>query len=250
MIHRPANPSSTKNDLEGKNIEYLSAVYKSYEKLRDHYMSSEMTQSSHHLLVQITKNEKIPFEVKLLPLLRFLIETSQEFFLGELEIIMWSLLLEEVVWENLNRNLQVLLLFSAYFAKNSMNFSEDMAGINSFLKCKYKGFFTGYEKWHNEHSHKLYVQPRAFNRYLKRFGQMKVVDWTNYNYYVDQILWMAPPNSPDVEMELLFDDAEVGDRNIPELMNLNSVLEEDGISLPLLESWISQDVMKDLELES
>lgn len=250
MYNNPENSSVIKADLERDSIEYISNIYKTYEKIKDSYLAQELTQQNQFLLILMTKNTKIPFEVKQLPLLRYFIETCQEFFLSELEIIMWGYLLDNIVWKNLNRPLQVLVLFSAYSAKLSMNFNKDMAALNSFLKCKYRGFFTGFEKWENEFSNNIYVPLRVFNEYTKKIYSYKVLDVINYNYYVDSILWMAPPNSPDSEIEITFDEFENTERELPELLNLNSVLDSETIMLPTLGNCISQDMMKELDLDA
>lgn len=195
----------------------------------------------------MTSCSKIPEDLKSFPLLQLFKETCKEFLLNDLEIIMWQVLLEKIVWVKPIKSLMVLFLYSAYWAKCAMNFSEDLETLKVYIEQKYKGFFNGYYAWSTENFESLYVSLREFNGFARKMMEFKGIGEIDYNYYVDEILISAPPNSKDVEVELVFDQ-EVENGKLPELLNLNSVLENENFALPVLDSLASLDVMKDLDI--
>ena len=127
-----------------------------------------------------------------------------------------------------------------------MNFPEDLEGVKLYIGNKFKGFFNGYSKWSSDNMEKLYVPMREFNFYVREISCLALVDMTNYNFLVDEVLLIAPPNLVESEIELVFEE-EVDCYRLPELLNLNSVLQNEGFALPALDSWASVEMFKDLD---
>lgn len=219
---------------------------KSFENSQKQYTKEGLPQSSLTLLRTMARSSKIPEDLKSFPLLQLFKETCKEFLLNDLEIIMWQILLDKIVWVKPIKSLMVLFLYSAYGAKCSMNHLEDLDELRVYIEQKYKGFMNGYHAWSNENFEKLYVNFREFNAYVKKMMCLALVDKVDYNFYVDEILMGAPPNFKESEVELVFDQ-EVDNGKFPELLNLNSVLENENFGLPVLSSWGSLDMAKDLD---
>lgn len=219
---------------------------KPYEKSQEKYTKQGLPQSSLYILKAMTRSPKIPVEYKSFPLLKLFQDTCKELQLNELELIMWHILLEKIVWVKPISSLMVLFLYSGYCAKSCMNFSEDLEGLNLYIGNKFKGFFNGFNRWSADNMDKLYVPIREFNWYVSKISCLALVDMTNYNFLVDEVLIIAPPNLVESEIELVFEE-DIDYNKLPELLNLNSVLQNESFTLPPLDSWVSQEMVKDLD---
>jgi hypothetical protein len=207
---------------------------KIYEKMQDNYIKDGLIQEILIFLKIIVISKFVPLELKNLPLLRMLKETCKDFLLNKPEITMWNIFLENIVWTDKSKPLQILLLYSAYAAKSCMSSDEDIKLIQVCISNKYSGFLTGYKQWHQLNEDKLRIPIRYFNQQFNLFSKtsMKSIELINYNFYVDDLLQIAPPSGIcEKEVKLEFNE-EPEDTKLPDLLNLNSVLEFN--DLPIL----------------
>lgn len=208
--------------------EFLSTKY---ESIHDHYSKEGLDQQIHLFLRRIASSSEVPSELRHIPLLRMLTEVCKELMLNELEISMWSIFLEKVVWTHLNVlsvPLNWLLLFSAYSAKQYLN--EDVYLYESYMQKKHENFLHNYQNWLMNNHDLMKVSPKKLNsKYLflsipPSADESEIID---YNYYVDDILQIAPPsnsNEKEIKIEIPSIIIESDEPKLPELLTLNSVL--------------------------
>lgn len=205
---------------------------KRFEKQQERYIKEGLTQQAQLFLRRITSAKKVPIEFKHLPLLRMLVETCKELILKEFEIAVWSLYLEKVVWSDRTISLPLSLIISAYAVKKNLN--KDVSDLKSYLVKKMPNFGIYSDNWINDHREQLDIKPYELNQKYKELSLPPAHDLIDYNFYVDDILQIAPPSSntdksvtqnskPDSEAEVDLEE----DLPPPPLMNLNSVFGEN-----------------------
>ena len=233
-----------------KREEDSDRLARAYEKMQDNYSKDGLTQQILLFLKFIVKSKNLPLELKNLPLLRMLIETCKEFFLNELEITLWSIFLDKSVWNDKTKAVQVLLLYAAYAAKSYMNNDSDIQMIKLHVANKHSGFLIGYDKWYQSSQDQLRISLRYLNCQYNSFFMLNIRDLVDYNFYVDDLLQIAPPSGAcEKEIKLEFIE-EIDDSKLPELMNLNSVLENtDFLPILTLSRTLSLEANKELELD-
>lgn len=247
---------TTHNDLpptKHLKLEDTSDSYeKSFEKLQSVYIKDGITQQITLYLKFLARNPKISPEHKSLPLLHLLEDCCKDFLFNDLEIVMWGVLLDKLVWIEKSRSLKISLLYTAYAAKCNLNLSEDLTCLNCFIKLKYPGFHQGYHQWSSLNFAKLSVSLRDFNKHFKSFLTLPVTDIIDYNYYVDDLLQIAPPAGVcEKESKLEFEpETEQEETKLPELLNMNSLFTTNDLPLPILiENWKSIDVSNEVDFE-
>jgi hypothetical protein len=210
----------------------LDRLEKSYDRQQDQYTKSGLSQQSLLYLKLIIRSPCLSSDQKLLPLLKMLEEVCRQFLLNDLELTMWSIILEFTVWKDASRPLQMLLLYSAFAAKTYLNLDEDLNSIKAYLAVKYPGFFAGFDRWFTSVREKTIISPRVFNKYFSDFAlsahispATHVEDLVDYNYYVDELLQIAPPAGAGEKSPQLDFSQEPDEPKLPELMNLNSILD-------------------------
>lgn len=230
--------------------EGVERLEKTYEKMLDFYTKDGLTQHILIFLKLIASCSLVPSELKSLPLLRMLEETCKDFLLNDLEVIVWNIFLEKVVWSDRTKKIQVLFLYSAYAAKINLNESEDLLAIKSYISSKHPGFLIGYDKWFSLHRERLQLSLRGLNQAFNSFLYSPDQVLVDYNYYVDDLLQIAPPSGIcEKEAKLDFTE-EPEEAKIPDLLNLNSVFETaDNLPPLLLSRTISLDANRELGLE-
>lgn len=224
-------------------------LVKLYEKMQDNYIKDGQTQQVLLILKSIVKNAAVPPDLKALPLLRMLIETCKEFLLNELEITLWSIFLDKLVWGDRSKLIQVLLLYTAYAAKSHMNMDSDIQMIKLCVANKHSGFFIGYEKWYQLSMNELSISFRHLNHQYNSFLALTLKELVDYNFYVDDLLQIAPPSGvceKEIKLEFIEEPDEL---KLPELMNLNSVLENTEMPMLMLSRTYSLDANKELGLD-
>lgn len=230
----------------------LESLEKSFEKLQSVYIKDGLSQQVTLYLKYLVRNPIIPPEYRSLPLMHLLEDCSKDFLLNDLEIVMWRILLEKLVWGEKSRSLKILLLFTAYAAKCNLNLEETLMPLNSFIRIKYPGFQQGYQTWSSTNFLKLSVSLRDFNKAFNIFLNLPVTDIIDYNYYVDDLLHIAPPAGIcEKESKLEFEpEIEQEENKLPELLNLNSLFTTNELPIPLLiENWKSIDGTNEIDFE-
>jgi hypothetical protein len=186
-----------------------------YEVQQTSYCIEGTTQTTHMFLRAISTSA--PKAYKKLPLLRLLSEASKELMLNELEVALWAIYLERLVWPVTDT--QLSLVFAAFSVKLYLN--DDTEPIEAQLSRRIANFSGMYESWTEDKQ--FTVSPRELNskfRALTSLAQQPedeaIVD---YNYYVDDILQIAPATTHAQEPPLcevkeeVFEDLSL-DRNM------------------------------------
>ena len=230
----------------------LETLEKSFEKLQSVYIKDGLPQQLTLYLKSLVRNPTIPPESKSLPLMHLLEDCCKDFLLNDLEIVMWGIYLDKFVWGEKSLCLKILLLFTAYHAKYYLNPEETLIPLTSFIRQKYPGFQQGYQTWFSKNSSKLFVSPSDFNKSFHLFLTLPVTDIIDYNYYVDDLLHIAPPAGIcEKESKLEFDqEVEPEESKLPELLNMNSLFTTNEPPIPLLlNNWQSIDGSKEIDFE-
>lgn len=186
-----------------------------YEVQQTSYCIEGTTQTTQMFLRAISTSA--PKAYKKLPLLRLLSEASKELMLNELEVALWAIYLERLVWPVTDT--QLSLVFAAFSVKLYLN--DDTEPIEAQLSRRIANFSEMYESWTEDKQ--FTVSPRELNskfRALTSLAQQPedeaIVD---YNYYVDDILQIAPATTHAQEPPLcevkeeVFEDLSL-DRNM------------------------------------
>jgi DNA-binding winged helix-turn-helix (wHTH) protein len=166
---------------------------KRFEKQQERYIKEGLTQQAQLFLRRMTSSKKVPIEYKHLPLLRMLVETCKELILKEFEIAVWSIYLEKVVWSDKSISLPLSLYISAYVVKKNLN--KDVSDLKSYLINKIPEFGNHASNWISEHIDQIEIKPYELNQKFKELSQPPAHDLIDYNFYVDDILQIAPPSS-------------------------------------------------------
>mmetsp|Transcript_3916 Transcript_3916/g.3707 ORF Transcript_3916/g.3707 Transcript_3916/m.3707 type:complete len:157 (+) Transcript_3916:273-743(+) len=107
-----------------------------------------------------------------------------------------------------------------------------MQVFEHFVLKKYENFMHSYQNWLMTNQDLIKVSPKKLNsKYLTlstppTLLESEIID---YNYYVDDILQIAPPsnaNEKEVKIEVASINVEPDDPKLPELLNLSSVLKD------------------------
>ena len=235
--------------------ENQESLEKSFEKLQNSYLKEGLSQQITYYLKFLSRNLKIPLEHKSQALIQIFEECCKDFLLNDLEIVLWGVYLEKVVWKEKTRTPKIQLLYSAYASKNLLNLESDLETLTNFICIKYPGFISGYTQWSQKHTDQLSLSLRDFNKSFKSYMSLPVKDIIDYNYYVDELLHIAPPAGiSEKESKLEFGnppEADPEEPKLPELLNLSSVLACNELPAPLLlENWKSIDISKELDIEN
>ena len=231
------------------------SMEKSFEKLQNSYLKEGLSQQITYYLKFLSRNPKIPLEHKSQALIQIFEECCKDFLLNDLEIVLWGVYLEKIVWHEKTRTPKIQLLYSAYASKTLLNLESDLETLSYFICIKYPGFISGYTQWSQKHTDQLSLSLRDFNKSFKLYMSLPVKDIIDYNYYVDELLHIAPPAGiSEKESKLEFGvpaEADPEEPKLPELLNLSSVLVSNDLPMPLfLENWKSIDISKELDVEN
>ena len=228
---------------------------KKLEKLQNSYLKEGLSQQITYYLKYLSKNPKIPSEHKSQALIQIFEECCKDFLLNDLEIVLWGIYQQKIVWQEKTRTPKIPLLYSAYASKQLLNLDCDLVTLTTFISTKYPGFLPNYKTWSKKHIDSLTLSLRDFNKSFKCYMSLPVKDIIDYNYYVDDLLHIAPPSGisekeSNLEFEI-FADIDTEEPKLPELLNLGSVLTCNDLPVPLiLENWKSIDISKDLDIEN
>mmetsp|Transcript_21896 Transcript_21896/g.39940 ORF Transcript_21896/g.39940 Transcript_21896/m.39940 type:complete len:234 (+) Transcript_21896:1058-1759(+) len=196
-------------------------LLREYEVLQTSYSQEGATQTTQMFLRMIAASPTVPKTYRQVPLLKKLCEACKELMLNELEVALWAIYLERYVWPICDS--QISLVFTAFAAKLYLN--DDIEPVEAYLNRKINDFSSFYESWLEDK--RFEVTPRELNskfRALTRIVLQPEEDaLVDYNFYVDDILQIAPSSMHPDEYEP------------PPLLNLGSVLEakEEGEELTL-----------------
>ena len=228
---------------------------KKLEKLQNSYLKEGLSQQMTYYLKYLSRNPKIPTEHRSQALIQIFEECCKDFLLNDLEIVLWGIYQEKIVWQEKTRSPKIPLLYSAYASKQLLNLETDLSSLTGFISIKYQGFLPNYKTWSKRHIDSLSLSLRDINKSIKSYISLTVKDIIDYNYYVDELLHIAPPSGTsekesNLEFEI-FPEVDSEEPKLPELLNLSSVLACNELPVPLiLENWKSIDINKDLDIEN
>ena len=211
-----------------------SKPYKKPKLEADLGKQTSLSDQSREFLTCIATSQETPLELKRLPLLRILTQTAQVLEMNELEIAYWSIVLNKWVW-NVSNYLKEIIIFSGLAVKKILNQNVEL--LEKKLEFKYYKFREKFQSWSQRHFKNLSVSPIKLNsEYLKLSAKSNLInkELLNYNFYVDEILQIAPSNyeeSEDLECDYE-EDEEDEEFKLPQLMSLNSVLREATSDIP------------------
>ncbi|CAG9316252.1 unnamed protein product [Blepharisma stoltei] len=169
---------------------------------------SELTE---RMIRRITKCDYIPKDFQARPLYINLSGIIDELMLTELEIALWAIYLENLVWKNLDTYTEQLLLFSAYKAKQYFN-GNSVEPYLMYLKAKIGNFEENFKSWLIKYEDGFKVNLRMINEKLNMLKIVKDAESDycslDYNYYVDVILLKAVPYADRGEQRAILKPVE------------------------------------------
>ncbi|CAG9331552.1 unnamed protein product [Blepharisma stoltei] len=171
--------------------------YDAYKLMRDAF---KLSHKGAVMLRRCVIYSDISTEIRRLPLLTLLTETAEEMVMNDLEIAVWSIYLKRFVWDDINQPFKAMLYITALAVKSYMNLS--VQPFKAYLVTKIPNFSNIYNCWAGNRKNALSIFPQELNRVYKSLSKpvisqddLKLID---YNYYVDDILELAPsvPHKP------------------------------------------------------
>ena len=181
----PPNKPQIEVPFSGSNLRYEGA--------KARYLISGLSQDVQLLLNRIISSPNIPARTKHQPLQQMVTEVVVSLQMNELEIALWSLILENFVWLSIEDYFQDQLLYSGYASKREFN--NDLSCIDHYLGQTFVGFAEAFEGWSAGKTFNF--SPRQVNQ---KFNELSTPPSINcpqkgdYNYYVDEIILNCPPS--------------------------------------------------------
>ncbi|CAG9311087.1 unnamed protein product [Blepharisma stoltei] len=166
-----------------------------YESLHSDFLQNGPSQLSSLLLRRIIQNPKIPCEFRSQTLFRLILDACQVLALNEVEISVWAIFLDKCVWTDNTAKLDYVLYYSALSAKSYTN--SDVTPYLKYLSSKMSNFYNNYMQWTQRNRNCLEVTDRELNCIYKKLTAPQDESLVDYNFYVDDILQMAPPYMSD-----------------------------------------------------
>lgn len=114
-------------------------AYNAYKQMRAEF---SLSPKSSIMLRRVVTDSKISLDLKRLPLLLLLTETSEEMMLNDLEIMVWALYLERFVWNETCIPFKAMLFITALAVKSYMN--ESVLPYQAYLSAKFSNFSGAY----------------------------------------------------------------------------------------------------------
>jgi len=186
----PVKPQINPTLLQQQLNQQQNTMLLKYVQMHRNFKPS---QRSKVMLRKIANSSKVPLEYRSLPILKLLTQTVEEMIMQEMEIIVWSIYLERFVWGHSGFPFKVLLFLSAYASKEYLN--EDIQPFKTYVSIKFPQFARAYNVFIRRCGKQIAINPIVLNSKFQELTQVpkssKQVH--HYNYYVDEILDMAPP---------------------------------------------------------
>ena len=213
-----------------------------YQELLDSFSRDGISQQSQHLIRKIIHSPLIPEASRRQPLLLIFNEVMQELMMNELEIVVLSIYLEKFIWQDETTPLPSLLRFAGYAVK--VYLCEELNPINAYLSNKYSGFMEDFSLWQERFKPFMGINPKDLNDKYKELSKSvsapsdsKIMD---YNYYVDEILQIAP--------NLMYEKHPLEElTKDPEIMSVYAVFKSRGTVLMSSGEAVPMPVLEKLE---
>lgn len=142
------------------------------------------SQASNLMLSNILNSSSIPFNSRKLKLKHILLEVFQETALNEIQLALWALILENIIWKDEKSELKQSLIISALYSKEY--FGESIFYLYSKYSNRFPDFRRNFIEWKFSFL-LLNTNLRQINQmYSRLIGEKS--KRVNYNYYVDDVL--------------------------------------------------------------
>ncbi|CAG9315996.1 unnamed protein product [Blepharisma stoltei] len=227
-IRMPKRPSEMQNASPSKHVKVGSeseCLEQKFAKLQSQYLNDGIPQQTQLFLRRMARAAEIPVEIKQMPLLRMLTEICVDLMMNDLELSLWSLILEKIQWID-TLSLPWVLICTAFAAKQ--HFNLDVSIFEHHIATKYTDFQRCFQNWQNSHQETRSINAKTINaRYVSLSLPISPNEngLFDYNYYVDDILHVSPPsNLVEVQTKIEAPPSDSEEIKLPELMTLNSVL--------------------------
>jgi len=179
----PAKPNST-------------APLRRYAQRLGQFHKAEITYQFHLFVRKIAK--AVPPQRRSPALLPLLYGTAKAFQLNELELAVWSLYLTRIVWQQLSGQLETLLDFSAFAAKEFFDAEPEI--YSAYLSSRLPDFAVSYPNWRASCHASLDVSPTElrdrFQALSDTYIESKHEEAPDYNHLILTILELSPPLQP------------------------------------------------------
>jgi len=131
-----------------------------------------MNQYLYLFMKKMSNSEKIPPNGKLQPLFKQLAKISKLFHMNELEVVVWSLWLDNLCWTMNNLSLDETLFIAAMQTKEYMNDKETMRIYMEELTLNYRTIMVAYESWVKDKRHEINVNIKDINKRYSEYRQV------------------------------------------------------------------------------
>ena len=165
------------------------------------------------------------------PLGNLLRQVAAELMLNELELIVWSIYLDKLVWTQRVPSVRNVLYFTAYTAKTYLNENEDSLIFQAFLASTIRSFIVLYNIWITKQQSKIAILPSELNCKYSELTKPLLSDRDkalDSNLYVDEILEHCDAEEP--RLSLL--GSRVSEPELPLFVKTNSLVCVRAKSLP------------------
>ncbi|CAG9317869.1 unnamed protein product [Blepharisma stoltei] len=200
LLHAPVplKPQAHLTVEQEEHLKKQTLLFADYTRLRQEY---KISHRNHIILRRVVADPAIPWEFMQYPLLILISETTQEMMFNDFEIIVWNIYLKRFAWTQAALPLKIILFITAYAIKAYLNDSMDL--FFAYLSIKFPQFSRAYHYWLDKNKNHLKIRLQdindSFRVLTKPAIELKDEELTNYNYYVDDILDMAPPYQHETE---------------------------------------------------
>ncbi|OMJ74021.1 hypothetical protein SteCoe_27138 [Stentor coeruleus] len=222
-------------EQQDTDMEKLQQIYK------EQHASYSMTFRSEVMIRRIIQFSSAPREYLGYPLIKLIVETACEMMMSEVEIAGFCIYLNRFIWP-INTNHLIVLLYTVAFGVKYY-FSNNMDPLLAHICSKIPNFLQVINFWINRNEEDLKIDFSELNRTFEKLIKQPYNDLqTNYNFYVDLILEMAPASvyeKPTWKLpDIMPDDLIAEMMPLPTISNLGSVF-NDLPAMPYIERWRS-----------
>jgi hypothetical protein len=124
---------------------------------------------------KMSNSGKIPPNGKLQPLFKQLVKISKLFHMNELEVVVWSLWLDNLCWTMNNHFLDEILFISAIQTKEYMNDKEAMKLYMNELTLNHRNIVSAYENWVKDKRNEINVNMKDINKRYSEYRQVCIL---------------------------------------------------------------------------
>lgn len=193
---RPRQAVSRKKATKALVKPTSAAYLRRYALRLDQFHVAEITYQFHLFVRKIAKT--LPPHRRATALLPLLYGTAKAFQLNELELAVWSLYLTRVVWQQPADQLEKLLGFAAFAAKEFFDAEPEI--YSAYLSSRIPDFSVSYPNWRTSCHTELEVSPTELRDRFQALSDTPIEivheEARDYNQMILTILELSPPLQP------------------------------------------------------